>query len=219
MQALLHEALLPVNLAFTVLLIFVMLYWLTVMLGLIDISAVDVDLEVDADIDADVDLDADTDTEVDSAQHGWIGSSLQFFNFGRVPFMVVFSFLTLCLWALSLLSNHYFGQGSWGTAAILFIPNLAIALLATKIITTPLVPLFRHFDGSTEPVDYIGQECTLTLPASAIAMGQAEVLINDTPLLVNVKPSEGAPLERGTKALIVNESPDGRYYLVKQLVD
>lgn len=37
MQALLQEALLPVNMVFTILLITVMLYWTTVILGLIDI--------------------------------------------------------------------------------------------------------------------------------------------------------------------------------------
>lgn len=215
MQALLQEALLPVNMVFTILLVFVMLYWLTVLLGLIDISAMDVDLELDADIDTDVDLDADTEVEGNSG--GWFSSSLQFFNFGKVPFMVVFSFLTLCMWAFSVLINHYFGHGSWGTAAILFLPNLATGLLLTKVITTPLIPVFKHFDGSALPVEYIGHECTLTLPASNTAMGQAEVLIDDTPLLINVKLDGEDLLARGAKALVVNESPDGRYYIVKAL--
>lgn len=215
MQALLQEALLPVNMVFTILLVFVMLYWLTVILGLIDISALDVDLDLDADVDADVDVDADTD--MDSHSSGWLSSSLQFFNFGKVPFMVVFSFLTLCMWALSILANHYFGHGSWITVAVLLIPNLAVSLLVTKIITTPLIPVFRHFDGSAEPIEYIGQECTLTLPASSTDMGQAEVLIDDTPLLINVKLEEGNLLDRGSKALVINESPDGRYYIIKQM--
>lgn len=205
----------PVNMVFTILLAFVMLYWLTVILGLIDISAMDIDLEVEAEVDTELDIDSDT--EMESGSSGWFSSSLQFFNFGRVPFMVVFSFLTLCMWALSLLANHYFGHGSWGTATVLFLPNLAISLLITKIITTPLIPVFRHFDGSALPVEYIGQECTLTLPASGSAMGQAEVLIDDTPLLINVKLDGEALLERGSKALVVNESADGRYYIVKAL--
>lgn len=216
MQALLQEALLPVNMVFTILLAFVMLYWLTVILGLIDISAMDVDLDVEVEVDADVDVDADTDVEGQGS--GWISSGLQFFNFGKVPFMVVFSFLTLCMWAFSVLVNHYFGHGSWTTAGILFLPNLAVGLLLTKIITTPLIPVFRHFDGSTSPVEYIGHECTLTLPASNTAMGQAEVLIDDTPLLINVKLDDEDLLERGAKALVVNESPDGRFYIVKPLV-
>lgn len=215
MQALLQEALLPVNMVFTILLVFVMLYWLTVLLGLIDISAMDVDLELEVDADADVEVDTDTDVEGNSG--GWFSSGLQFFNFGKVPFMVVFSFLTLCMWAFSLLVNHYYGHGSWGTAAILFLPNLAMALLVTKIVTTPLIPVFRHFDGSAQPVEYIGQECTLTLPASSSAMGQAEVLIDDSPLLINVKLDGEEPLERGAKALVINESSDGRYYIVKAL--
>ena len=218
MQALLQEALLPVNMVFTILLVFVMLYWLTVIFGLIDMSSLDVDLdlEVEADLDAEVDLDADS--EVNGHSGGWISSGLQFFNFGKVPFMVVFSFLTLSMWAFSILINYYIGQGSWATAAILFLPNLAVSLLLTKIVTTPLIPVFRHFDGSTLAVEYIGHECTLTLPASGTAMGQAEVLIDDTPLLINVKLDGEEFLERGSKALVINESPDGRFYIVKALV-
>lgn len=215
MQALLQEALLPVNIVFTVLLVFVLLYWLTVLLGLIDVSAVDVDLDVDADLDADVDADTDLDGHSSHAA-GWLSGSLQFFNFGRVPFMVIFTFLTLSMWAFSILTNYYLGQGSWGTAAVLLLPNLAASLLITKVITTPLIPVFRHFDGSEAPVDYIGRECTLTLPASRTALGQAEVLIDDTPLLVNVKLVEGHFLERGARALIVNEDPEGKFFLIKR---
>lgn len=210
MQALLHEALLPVNIAFTVLLVFVLLYWLTVLLGLIDFNFADLDLDVSAETDAELDT-------VAGEGGNWLHAGLQFFNFGHVPFMVAFSFLTICMWAFSILINYYVGHGSWATAAILFLPNLAASLLATKLITAPLIPIFRHLDGSETPVDYIGQECTLTLPASGSTMGQAEVLINNSPLLVNVKTVSEQQLEKGIKALIVNEDPAGKYYLIKKM--
>ncbi|MBX2874463.1 MAG: DUF1449 family protein [Saprospiraceae bacterium] len=216
MQALLHEALLPVNIFFTILLVFVMLYWLTVLVGAIDLHSFNFNVDIDADVDADVDVD----TDVDSHNGGsWLSGSLQFFNFGRIPFMIVFSFLTLCMWALSILYNYYWGQGSWGTAAILFFPNLALSLLTTKLITTPLIPVFKHFDGSEKAIDYIGQECTLTLPVSGTNLGQAEVLIDDNPLLVNVKSAEGNALKRGTKALIINEIEGGKYFEIRALID
>jgi hypothetical protein len=80
-----------------------------------------------------------------------------------------------------------------------------------------LIPVFRHFDGSAPPVEYIGQECTLTLPASSSDMGQAEVMIDDSPLLINVKLDGMESLKRGDKALVINESTDGRYYIIKGL--
>jgi hypothetical protein len=218
MQALLEQALLPVNIAFTVLLVFVALYWLTVLIGIIDISSFDVDLDFEADIDAEVDVDADTDIDGESGG-SWLGHTLQFFNFGRVPFMIVLSFLVLSMWAISILINYYWGYGSWTTALILLLPNLATSLLLTKMITSPLVPVFKHFDGSETAVDYIGQECTLTLPVSSTSMGQAEVMINDTPLRINVKLAAGDQLNKGAKALIVNEDSEGRYYMVRELVE
>ena len=105
---------------------------------------------------------------------------------------------------------------------VLFVPILFASLFVTKLISSPLVPVFENLDGSEAPVDYIGQVCTLTLPASSTQMGQAEVnLENNHHLLINVKleKDKSNPILKGEEALIVGAGEAGNYYLIKKLKD
>ena len=73
MNELIQLALHPFNIVYTMLLIIAVLYWLTVIIGVLDINALDInfDLDVDSDIDIDGEMNAG----------GGIGGILQFFNF------------------------------------------------------------------------------------------------------------------------------------------
>ncbi|HMQ49539.1 MAG TPA: DUF1449 family protein [Saprospiraceae bacterium] len=210
MTELLQAALEPVNLFYTTLLAMVLLYWLSVMLGALDISALDFDLDTaDADVDADL--------------HGggsWLAGVLHFFNFGRLPFMVVMSVVVLAAWCLAILGNYYIGQHTWGFALATFLPIIFASLVLAKLITAPLVPLFAHLDGTVQEVDYIGQVCQIRLPANAEKFGQAEVQIDGDWLLIHVKTeTQEMALRSGEQALVVGKTPDGRYYLVRRLED
>lgn len=217
MQELLQAAFSPPNIVFTTLLLVVMLYWVSVFMGLLDMGSFDVDIDVDMDVDVDVDVDIDADADADVSAGGFAGI-LYFFNVGQVPFMVIMTFLVLSMWTISILLNHYAGDGSLGFAALMFIPNLAISLLITKIMTSPLVPIFNSLAVTDEPVDYIGQVCTLMLSASPEALGQAEVSINGSSLLVSVK-ADQAEIKKGEKALIVQENKEKSYFIVQKLED
>lgn len=215
MLELLEAAILPINIVFTILLAIVLLYWVSVILGALDISTFDVDIEADVDIDMDADLDADVDG---GHSGGWFIAALSFFNFGKVPFMVVMTFLILSMWAISILTNHYLGGGSALFALGAFIPNLCISLIVTKIATSPLVPIFRNFNKTEAPVDYIGKTCTLVLPATTTEMGQAEVEYEGKFLLVSVKVEENdvPVILRKEKAVIVGEAENGKYYFIRK---
>lgn len=214
MQELFQAALSPANIVFTSLLVLVLFYWLTVMIGIFDLGSFDIDIDVDADIDTDIETDTDL-----AGQAGWFAGALHFFNFGRLPFMVVITFLVLSMWAFSILVNYYWGNGTFAFSAATFFPNLFVSLVLTKVITSPLVPIFEKLDGSVDPVDYIGKTCTLLLPASTTQMGQAEVLVDDSPLLINVKVDReyGNPILKGELALILEESADGNYYIIEKI--
>ena len=101
----------------------------------------------------------------------------------------------------------------------MFFPNLFVSLLVTKVITSPLVPIFKKLDGTVEPVDYVGLTCKMVLPASSTQMGQAEVrLEDDSPLLISVKAEEDAnPILKGENAIILRPSDDERYYIIRHL--
>lgn len=217
MQELLQAAFSSPNIVFTILLLVVMLYWVSVFMGLLDMGSFDVDLDVDMDVDVDVDIDADVDADTEVTGGGLAGI-LHFFNLGQVPFMVIMTFLVLSMWSISILLDHYVGNGSLGFAALMFIPNLAASLLITKIVTSPLVPIFKNLAISDEPVDYIGQVCTLVLGASPHDLGQAEVSLNGSSLLVSVK-ADQEEIKKGEKALIVHENKEKSYFIIQKIED
>ena len=212
MQDLLQAALSPYNIVYTFLLALVLLYWLGIILGALDISAFDIDVDVDVDVDTDVDVGAE------GSGAGWFAGALHFFNFGKLPFMVIMSFVIFFAWAVSVLGHHYFGHGSLLFSLALIFPNLAVCLILTKIITTPLVPIFGNLDGGEKAVDYIGETCQLTLPANPTKMGQAQVTTENSTLLINVKVSEQKPeaLYKGDKALIVGQDKEKGIFIIEK---
>ncbi len=202
----------PVNLLYTVLLVLVLVYWLSIILGALDFGSFDIDF----DLDLDVDMEVDTDVDVDGASAGWFAHALYFFNFGKMPFMVIMSLIILSCWTISVLANYYFGQNSSVFAIALFFPNLFLSLCITKFVSSPLVPLFKSMETSEVAVDYIGLPCTITIPATSNKMGQAEVIVDDSPLLINIKMSEETLLlKKGAEALIIGKENNRDCFLIQ----
>lgn len=211
MQDLLHAALAGVNLPYTIGLALVLLYWLSVILGALDFSAFDLDLDADAAADLDADASAD-------GMSGWFAGALHFFNFGKAPFMLIMSIALATAWALAVLGNHYVGGYQAGFALATALPILFIGLLAAKVLTAPFLPFFEQLMKEAQPVDYAGMECQLLLPASPAQMGQAKVIVEEDELLIYVKPVEGSPLlPAGSKGIVSRAAADGSHYLIRPL--
>lgn len=214
MLELLHFAFEPVNLPFTLLLIIVLLYWLTVIVGLLDVNVFD--LHVDTHIHPHVHVDKGVQIDVD-ANAGFFSTILAFFNVGKVPFMVIISVLALFLWVGSMLGNYYIGQGSSLVAFLLLVPNMAVGLFMTKFLTNPLQHLFRDTPNEFERNrDMVGRTCTILLPVSDQKIGQAEVGVQrGAPVLVIVKATDGHRLTRGEKGLIIDYDKNSHTYLIE----
>ncbi len=204
----------PVNVMYTFLLVLVVLYWLMIIIGAMDFGSFDIDL----DLEVDADLDIDVDTDISPSGVGGLAGVLQFFNFGKLPFMVIMSFVILSWWIGSVLGNYYFGNGSFLFMMALIIPNFLVGLFLAKIITKPLIPVFQKMDAGVEPVDYVGMLCKIVLPATNSKIGQAEVLIDDNHLLINVKMEKKNTnsLEKGAEALILRKRKNKSYYIIQE---
>jgi len=219
MKELILAAFDPVNIGYTFFLILVLFYWVSIIFGAMDLNSIDFDIDTDVDFDVDADLDVNSEMGIDGSGGSWLVSSLQFFHFGKLPIMIILSLVILMSWAISILANYYLGQGSTLFALALFFPNLFISLCLTKVITTPLVPLFKNMEHQEEEMDYIGMPCTILLPASTNRMGQAQVMVDDNPLLINVKlDDQTLNLEKGAEALIVGKASDKNCFLIKSEV-
>jgi len=145
MQALWDAAFSGPNMVYTILLMVVLLYWLLVLIGTLDFGSLDIELDLDADVDAEIDAEV-------GGLEGMAGI-LHFFNLGRVPFMVILSFAALAMWASSILANYYLSDGSVWFPILFFLPIVFVGLITAKLLTTPLIPIFKSLNTAAEAVE------------------------------------------------------------------
>lgn len=201
------------NLIPTLLLAFVMIYWLVVLVGAIDIDSLDVDVDLDTDVDMDVDADVDGDLSGDG-----LNGVLAFFNLGQVPLMVFLTFWILPVWVLSVLGNHYLGNSSFLIGLLILLPALIAGLFMAKVLTNPLAKVFGKLNQeSNETV--IGKICTITTQATNQRVGQARVLTSGAPILLNVKTYEGTTLDRGETAMVIEQQEGRNIYFIEPYIN
>lgn len=207
----------PGNLPYTILLGVVLFYWLTVMIGALDISFLDVDLDTDVDVDLDVDADMEADVDGADGTFSTLDTLLTFMNLRDIPFMIMFSVFSLILWMGALIGNHLLGDNSWMFYILAFFPNVIGSLLITKVVTMPLRPFFRAFkDTGDARVEILGQICTMVTDADTTRLGQAEVTLSGAPLRLNVKTWKNRALKKGDRAIVIEKSENGDYYIVEE---
>ncbi|RZK92871.1 MAG: hypothetical protein EOO62_32560 [Hymenobacter sp.] len=208
MTELLQAAVLPPNLVATGLLVFVLLYWLTVIVGLLDFKTVDFHVDTHAGFHADGLHPAGADSD-------WLNGALAFFNLGRIPLMVFISFVALPLWVSSILVNYYTGNTSLLQGLLFLGPLLVGSIFLAKFLTLPFVRLFAALEKDHDAgAVALGKVCTVLLPATADHLGQATVHIDGAPLKLNVR-TTGLPLSKGDTALVIDYDTPRRCYLIE----
>lgn len=205
MEDLLKAIVWGANIIPTALLVFVLIYWLVVLLGFIDIDSFDID----------IDLNLDTDTHVGGSV-GWLNHVLYFFNLGQVPLMLFVSFLAMPMWLLAIVATEFLVFDSVFLSYIFLIPNFILSLFIAKVCTQPFVRLFNtlenHVDDNTE---VIGKICTVILNTTYEKMGQARVEGNGSVVLLNIKTRKGTELSKGETGLVIDYVPEKSYYIIE----
>jgi hypothetical protein len=200
----------PVNVLFTVLLLVLGLYWVLVILGVLEIDLFQIDLS-GGELDVDVGADVDASTAVGGGQVGGVEpgifhSVLHFFYIGEVPTMLLVSVMVLSLWAFSMLGNHWLNpEGSGAMAVAIFFGNLAVSTVVLKFVALPLRSVYFILNKDyNAPGDVVGKVCrVVTTRVTMEKMGQAEVATKGAPILLNVLAREGHVFKRGEEALVV----------------
>jgi Protein of unknown function (DUF1449) len=198
------------QLLLTLLLVLVLVYWLSVILG-----ALDIDTDIPDDLTA---SDGQTDHGINTGGI-WITAG-RFIGFAQVPIAVWLSFMVLFMWFMSLVLNQFWNPTSSSLqAVILLLPNAIVSISATKIITWPLAKIFKAMsDGDTEAEDVIGRVGIICSMEADEKYGQLEITANGAPLLINVRVQAGATsLVKGQKAKVISAGPDNIYYLIESL--
>ena len=186
------------NLILTLLLGLILLYWIGVILGVLDLSLFDFDLEMDSEVDS--------------------GFLVPVLDFGPVPFMAVLSIFIFCMWNLAILGNALFSmEASWPAYAF-FVPNILASFLVTKIAAVPLKKLFQGLDGeqyATKDVETM--MCTLLSDNDGSRLSQAAIVTDEAHYTVNVKARNGQFIAKGSRALIIEKDENQDLYYVEEI--
>jgi len=117
-----------------------MAYWVTVILGVVGVDALDVDLDADFNADG---VDGDS-GDAHGGVPGPIAAVLRFINAADVPLMAVLTMQSVYMWVMTMMANYYYnGELKDWLIITFFILAFFVGLVLTKISTLPLVPLFK----------------------------------------------------------------------------
>ncbi len=213
MTQLFQEAISSHQLPATIVLGFVILYWLAVAVGGIDF---------DSSILEGGDLPGTGESAPGASALGgaWVSAG-RWLGFAKVPIAVWGSFAALFTWAASLLLNYELngepGDRSMGRAVLLFLPASGIGLIVTRIVTIPVGRLFAAMaDADTEAVDVVDRLGQVTTSKVDETFGRLQIGGGGAPVVLNVRVRPGAaPLRKGDRARVVARSEDGAHYLVE----
>lgn len=210
----------PINLAYTILLGLVVFYWLTVLVGALDIEFLDIDLDLDMDGDADVEFEMD---DMEGMQAGggtsFLHNLLGYLHIGVVPITIVISVLSLFAWATAIVTHYALKVTEETAMLLLVIPVLLVAMLLTRFSIAPLVPTFKKMKNR-EGIAYeslIGKSCTIISGKVTETFGQAEIETGASPITLNVQINSGPDLKRGDEVVIVEKIEDQGVYVVKKV--
>lgn len=203
MPELLKTAITGFNIIPTILLCMVLLYWITVIIGALDLDVLDIDL--------DLDVEAEADGEVLS---GPLHAILGFLNVSELPLMLVFSIIILIFWIISMLFHLLPIQTGGFISGILLIPSFLVSLVVSKFVTSPLKPLFKDFSSAQKYNTIEGKLCTLLCDLSFGRLGQGEIETEGASIVINVRVQDGETLKKGDKAFIIKKDEEKNFYIV-----
>lgn len=190
---------------FGFLLIVVVLYWLLVLLGTMEIDL------FGGDVDADVDG-GDGDGFLDGI------------GLGGVPVTVTASVLIVLAWFVSLVGTLVIGTLDLGGLSVVLgigvvLVALFVGLLGARAVA---VPLRKLYVTGVEPSrnDFVGRECVIRTGEVTADFGQAEVTALDgSSAVVQVRQTGEHELSSGGRALIFDYDADGEFFWVAPVTD
>lgn len=198
------------NIIPTVILLFVLFYWILVILGALDISTFDFDLDVEADADLDMDFDGAAEGDI-----SYLNYILKFFNIDRLPLMVFITCWIVPVWTASILANHYLGNTSFIFSLVILLPAMFGSLFVAKVVTIPFANFFTKLeDQAMTERDLVGHECTVVMAIKENRVGQAEMYLNDTYFKFDAK-TKNEELDRDANAIIIGYDREDSCYILE----
>lgn len=175
-----------------------LLYWALVAMGTVELEFLDWNFELSVEADGGL-LDI-----------GLV--PLRFLNLGTIPIMIWFTIFSVAAWVFSM-----FIHWEWAPTqppGVVLAEASGLAILATKLITNPLRPIFDT-PPSNLPETLMGQSCVITSGTATSKGGEAHFATGQAPLILLIKTNSDEQLERGQTAIITDYQIETNTYLVE----
>ena len=192
---------------YTGLLVLVVLYWLTAIIGFVDFDGIETEIDVDA---SDV---------------GGIATWLTKFKLEGIPFtltlsMIIFISWILCFYLVELFIKHF--EVEWVRIALGFLTIVLTPIIATPIVAiilSPLKPLLKKLkeeNTSATASDFIGATGLIRSVKVNQSLGSAEVSDGGAGLILQIRADEPNDYQRGDHVILTKYLPDTHTYLIKK---
>lgn len=216
-------------LPFTIPFLMVLAYWLFVICTGLDFGSEALDGALDGVLDGAVDaatdgaIEAAADGALEAGAESLLGMILNFLNLGKVPATIVLSLIILKMWTFAYIYHILLKPSVGGFAipvmAITIMASFAIvggAVILTAYTTRPLRKLFidKILHGAQH---LVGEICIIKTSKVSARSGQAEMKIDDNPLIFMVCCSQENGLTKGSEAVIVDYDSKKNIYEVRPL--
>lgn len=191
-----------VNLPATLLLLLVLVYWLTVIVGITGLDLWEPDLDLSAE-------------GLEGGSAGWWPGILQFFHLGDVPVTVFGSVFALLYWTGTVLGNHYLNP-EWNLAlgGVLLVGSMLVSLFATKLLIMPTVPFFRDLNRADRQAVTVGQLARVSSSELTETHGEVTIEQDGPPIVLNAR-CRGARLARNQIVELMEQDRDAHFWWVR----
>jgi hypothetical protein len=202
----------------TLFLAVIILYWISVIVGALDMDLFDVDIDVSPDVDADADVDIDAEATAHGVSSGPFQAALIFFNLADIPLMLFISFWVLLTWVGTVTLEYLLGSPGTVLSFVILFGNIFTMLFAAKIITTPLKGILKKSNDISKRKT-VGQLCKLLSDLEPGRLGQGEVKTGEAPLVVNVMTRPDCSMKKGQTALIIEKNNEKNFFIIEPFND
>lgn len=185
------------------LLVLVALYWLSAIVGVVDIDSADADIDVDAE-----------------GNNGFLANWLTRFKLDGIPLTLSLSLIILASWVLCFLAVHFIYPllpETWvqimvGFWVLVITPVLAAMLLSPLL--QPLKPLFKK-QAVTSNTDLVGQYAIVRSGKVTATFGEAAFQDGGAGLIVKVRAAEPNSISRGDQVALLSYDAASNTYQVR----
>ena len=233
----------PANALATGFLVLIIVYWLTVILGLLDMETIDIDVDMDVDVDVDVDVDAGhgggtaLDTEFDanashmtdhSTEHhtntdgnpssdvSYLNHVMRWLNLGRIPLMLWLSFVVLPAWVITVSITSIFGMEAFLWGLLVFVPSFIGSMILAKPLTWPFVKMFDKLEASTSlRTDMVGAVGTVSATIFSDSRGQVSIMKEGHSFVIYAYGLDREEIKKGEQVLVIKKDTLKDTFLVQ----